>query len=1350
MLAKGYSSASRYRLLRDDSGSLKIAVSLRLLSLQSGLHFSLESRATNTDGSLPIYKNPQAAIEARVADLLPRMTVQEKVSQIIQGDIKFYLANPFDPLDDTLEFNQTGLAEMNDQMGGSVWAGYQMPWDKLVFAVNVAQKYHQFPPRVCLKSKKKFQAYTASLTTARPSPPQSASPRPSTPISFNKSHKSSGAKQKDSASTTSLRPVLDLSRELRWGRVEENYGEDPFLTGEIGNALGRRRNASSTAIARVAATCKHFAAFGSPQGGLNIAQVSGGERELRTNFLKPFNRACLNALSLMTAYSSYDGIPAAANKRKYMLTDILRNEWGYKYWVTCDAGAIDLLYNFHFTCDSRECAAKTALENGIQGEMGGGTYTYMTIPEQIAAGTIDESFLDQTVSAMLRTKFSLGLFEDPYPYADYVSSLRTPASRTVLHSIESEAIVLLENRKNTLPLKSSVRSIALIGPQADRVTLRQFGDYVFFNASHNGITPLDGVNQFLSSPAAASFANVKVNFAEGCKLWSNDQSGFAAAVQAAQSSDVAGGDDQTLLWTPGTNATTGEHVDLSDLALVGAQLALVKAVKATGKPTVVVFVSGKPVAEPWIQAKQCLIERQFLKTRMRLFSSSTPGELGGLALAEVLFGAVNPSGKLPVSFPHSVGTTPIFYNYLKGSRPLDPGQVFDNGTLLFAHQYVLNTPVPLWSFGHGLSYTTFNYVLKHPVSTDLKISPAKISASQNFNVVVTVHNTGSVAGQEVVQVYATDVVSSVVTPNQQLVGFKKVNIPWVVEPGVFNIKVGTSDQTFAKANLDPNWHISVKFTPVAGVGVYLLSSDSLQHTSSFKFYPPPYRPNAILHFRISLHRHPSSQIYPEIASALDAIDRSAWMASSWLSSRGMERSMSVPLARLRRTRRTAEARGAVDRNSIFRIASGSKIFTTLETLVLRERGALQWLWRTISPGSLTPPGGWTGVEEDSAPITLRQLATHMSGLTREFPRGDMPNWPYSLEGTGPPPTNGRPFPSNEQTISGLKEYPLNLQTYSYPVYSNVGIGLLGQVAVAANRGFEQKQNITGSPSNWPELAKRDLFGPLGLNGSGFVVTPENSAHVAVASHDSDEVDWNFLDVMSCSGGQMSSLSDYTKLMQTILDPTLPQSLPPATHHPRMAAPRTRMVRRHHRAGTLGASRSVFAINPGMSYGVALLMTGTNPIVGSLVLGHFPIPASPCSIGCWQDAWRVYTPGLWVHEASDSEMVIAVEQGSLWVHKLQLRGSDVLRVIHGIPQDDSDTRTQRRVEPITMWSTGRVHEFRMVFASPSQTCMRSWATIDDGFARGYPTDLVYFAPVQTGDSDLFELHVPAVDIILRQK
>ncbi|KAG6840549.1 hypothetical protein C0991_005866 [Blastosporella zonata] len=323
-----------------------LAAAEDILGARDGMHFSLEARAANKDGSLPTYKNPKASIEARVNDLLPRMTVQEKVSQLyalyfclehlsntyhhqqrIQGDLNGWM-NLTDPLDNTLVFNQTGLEEMMEFKGGSIWAGYLTPYEKLVYGINIGQRYLMENTTLgipALIQSEGLHGFTDNGTIF-PSPIGLAA-------SFNTNLVSQvagvAATEAEGLGINHMfAPVLDLSRELRWGRVEENFGEDHFLTGEIGHAFvtgmqsGTRRNTSSTAFARVASTCKHFAAFGSPQGGLlidrqrNIAQVSGGERELRTEYLKPFNRACLESLSIMTAYSSYDGIPAIANTRK--------------------------------------------------------------------------------------------------------------------------------------------------------------------------------------------------------------------------------------------------------------------------------------------------------------------------------------------------------------------------------------------------------------------------------------------------------------------------------------------------------------------------------------------------------------------------------------------------------------------------------------------------------------------------------------------------------------------------------------------------------------------------------------------------------------------------------------------------------------------------------------------------------------------------------------------------------------------------------------------------------------------------------------------------------------------------
>jgi beta-glucosidase len=741
------------------------------------------------------------------------MTLEEKVAQLIQGDIDGWM-NTSDPLDNTLVYNATGLVAELSTKAGAVWAGYQMPYEKLVFALTVGQTYLMENTTLGIPAMFQSEGLHGFLDngTEFPSPIGLAA-------SFNPELLSSVANviamEAEGLGYSELfAPVLDMSRELRWGRVEENYGEDPFLTGEMGLAYvtglqnGARRGVTAGGPGgirkRMASTCKHFTAYGSPQGGLNLAPVVGSERDLRTIYLPAFKRACMESLAIMTAYSSYDSVPLVANK--HILTDILRTEWEYPYFVTTDAGSPDLLITLHKTCATRECAAQNTLENGLQGEMGGGSYTYLTLPDQVAAGTVNESYIDEAVTFLLRTKFTLGLFESPYPYPDYLSTIRTPEGREVLLQMEEEAIVLLENRNNLLPLSTDIGSVALIGPQANRVT---FGDYVFFNASLNGITPLAGFQQLLSNVSSST----KINFAQGCELWSNDQSGFEEAITAAKQSDVAvvmvgtWSLDQTLLWTPGTNATTGEHVDLSSLNLVGAQFPLVEAIVNTGTPTVVVFVSGKPVSEPWIQAHADAVVQQFY-----------PGDLGGFAIAEVIFGAVNPSGRLPVSFPQSIGTAPAFYNYLNGQRLPAPGEILDNGTLVFGHQYVLNTPVPIWSFGHGLSYTTFNY-------TNLELVPASIGTSDNFNVTVTVQNTGSVDGKEVVQVYLSDVVSSVVTPAQRLVGFQKISLPagssqtvsievqseqlavwnlnneWAVEPGVFTVQVGTSAEAFATTNL---------------------------------------------------------------------------------------------------------------------------------------------------------------------------------------------------------------------------------------------------------------------------------------------------------------------------------------------------------------------------------------------------------------------------------------------------------------------------------------------------------------------------------------------------------------------
>ncbi|KAL1738321.1 glycoside hydrolase superfamily, partial [Schizophyllum fasciatum] len=452
--------------------------------------------------------------------------------------------------------------EMLETKGGMIWAGYQTPYEKFVYGVEVGQRYLMENTTLGIPALVQSEGLHGFLNngTIFPSPIGLAA-------SFNTSLLAAVAKVvADESEPLGINhifaPVLDLARELRWGRVEEGFGEDPFLTGELGAAFveglqsGRRQNTSESAAARIAATCKHFAAFGSPQGGLNIAPVTGGERELRTMYLRPFKRACSDALSYMTSYASYDGVPTAADP--HILIEILREEWGYPYFVVSDAGSVDLQITTHGTCEDRACAARHVLIGGRSGEMGGGTYTFLTLEDQVKNGTVAENDVDEVVRTLLRTKFALGLFENPYPYEDYTSQIRTKETLDMLHQAELESIVLLENRNDVLPLDAdSLSSIALIGPQVGRVS---FGDYVFLDATDNGISPLDGFRQYLDTVGSGA----TVNYAEGCKLWSNDESGFEEALATAAASDVAivmvgtWSLDQTNLWAPGANATTGE------------------------------------------------------------------------------------------------------------------------------------------------------------------------------------------------------------------------------------------------------------------------------------------------------------------------------------------------------------------------------------------------------------------------------------------------------------------------------------------------------------------------------------------------------------------------------------------------------------------------------------------------------------------------------------------------------------------------------------------------------------------------------------------------------------------------
>ncbi|RJE19314.1 beta-glucosidase, partial [Aspergillus sclerotialis] len=769
---------------------LKSGLLLLLLQLFSGIATGRDSNGAH--GRRPLYRDPHAPVEARIEDLLGRMTIEDKMAQLIQGDISNWMDI------DTGEFNYTGLVENMDMKAGSFYVGHPVPWDWLATNIKRAQDYLKenttlgIPALVQTEGVHGFLIGNATIFNS--------------PIaygcSFNRKliHEMGRIIAQEARAlgvNQIFAPVVDLARELRFGRVEETFSEDPYLAGEIGYNYVKGLQSH-----KVSAMVKHFAGFSNPEQGLNTGPVHGGERELRTTWLPPFKRAIIDAgaWSVMSAYHSYDGIPSVADR--HTLTDILRKEWGYDYFVMSDAGGTDRLCSAFKLCRSEpidmEAVTTLALPAGNDVEMGGGSYNFQKIPELVESGKLDIKDVDTAVRRVLRTKFEMGLFENPYPGApenQWKKLIHSPEAVKLARDLDKESIVLLENHDDILPLKKS-GNIAVIGPMAHG--FMNYGDYVVSKSKYRGVTPLDGIK-------AAVNGNANIHYAQGCEPWSNDESGFTDAIAAAKKSDVAivvvgtWSRDQNELWA-GLNATTGEHVDQNNIALVGAQAPLIKAITATGIPTIVVLSTGKPVTETWLSNSTSALLQQFY-----------PSEQGGNALADVLFGDYNPSGKLSVSFPRFVGNIPNYYDYLNSGRSIgDSGHVAPNGEMVFGHQYVLGTPLPWYPFGYGKSYSTFEY-------GDVSLDKRHVSASDTVTVSVDVRNLDKKRdGTEVVQVYIVDEVSSVVVPNRRLVGFEKVvvrageirrvRIPirvadlglwdvrmeYVVEAGAFGVLVGSS------------------------------------------------------------------------------------------------------------------------------------------------------------------------------------------------------------------------------------------------------------------------------------------------------------------------------------------------------------------------------------------------------------------------------------------------------------------------------------------------------------------------------------------------------------------------------
>jgi len=726
---------------------------------------------------LPVYKNPSAPVESRVKDLLQRMTLHEKIAQM--QDLSFSDIYTGDSLD------EEKLEKFLGGMSRGCMEGMGLTAEKYAGDVNRVQKYLVEKTRLGIPMLATSEALHGCVHGGATIYPQAiALGSTFNPSLINEMTRTITGELKAQGIDQVLSPDLDLARELRWGRVEETYGEDPYLVGRMGVAYVKGFSENN-----IICTLKHFVAHGSPRAGLNLASVAGGERELRSIYLPPFEAVIKEAhpLSVMNAYSAYDGIPMAASH--HVLTDILRHELGFKGYVYSDWAAVEMLYNFQHTARDAADAALQAVRAGLDMEIWSDCFE--KLDSLVTSGALPVRYIDSAVSRILRVKFSIGLFE--HPYGDWAGGkkMHTPASVQLSLNIARESIVLLKNEGRLLPFRDNIKSLAVLGPNADKV---QFGDYTWTNDNKYGVTPLQGMQTLAGE-------RVHFNYAKGCDTWSQDKDGFAEAVAAASKSDavvVFVGSASASPGYPHPDATSGEGYDLTDLSLPGVQEELIKAVAATGKPVVVVLVTGKPFAIPWVKQHVPAILTQFY-----------PGEQGGNAIAEVLFGKTNPSGKLDVSFPQSTGHLPVFYNHY----PSDEGYYKKRGSIDSpGKDYVFSNPDPLWAFGTGLSYTTFGY-------QSMNVSKEVYTTGETCRIDVTVKNSGAVDGKEVVQLYVTDKVSSVLTPVRQLRRFEKVfikagesrtvrfdlpiaelalynaDMKKVVEPGEFELQVGTaSDQ----------------------------------------------------------------------------------------------------------------------------------------------------------------------------------------------------------------------------------------------------------------------------------------------------------------------------------------------------------------------------------------------------------------------------------------------------------------------------------------------------------------------------------------------------------------------------
>ncbi|HMA61857.1 MAG TPA: beta-glucosidase BglX [bacterium] len=569
-----------------------------------------------------------------------------------------------------------------------------------------------------------------------------------------KSARISAKEASASGITWTFAPMVDLTRDPRWGRIMECAGEDPYLGAHFGKALVRGYQGEDLDSDNTIAACvKHFAAYGAPEAGREYNRVSISNYDLYNIYLPPY-KACIDedVKTVMNAFNTLNGVPATGNQ--FLVNGILRGKWDFPGFILSDWATISELITHGVAKDLKQ-AAKIAIEGGTDVDMESSAYIDH-LEELILDGEVSEKLLDDAVRRILTVKFELGLFDDPYKYCSKErekEQVYTEANHKAALEMAKKSIVLLKNENDILPLNKGIESIAVVGPlAADKDAA--LGNWRCQAKSNSAVSLLTAIKNTVS-------AKTKINYSKGCDLVKmegdyqdykpvqinkTDTSGIGEAVAAARNSDI-------IIAAVGETALlSGEGRSRQDIDLPGVQKTLLQELKKTGKPLVVVLFNGRPLTINWTSENASAIVEGWLA-----------GSQSGNALASVLFGDYNPSGKLPVTFPRNVGQIPIYYNHLNTGRPkLDENTVF-------VSRYIDGPNTPLYPFGYGLSYTDFKY-------SDLKISDTKITKDQTLKVTVAVKNTGERKGEEVVQLYIRDLVASYSRPVKELKGFKKISL----------------------------------------------------------------------------------------------------------------------------------------------------------------------------------------------------------------------------------------------------------------------------------------------------------------------------------------------------------------------------------------------------------------------------------------------------------------------------------------------------------------------------------------------------------------------------------------------